>query len=108
MSHSIHHHPTFLHYTPPGVPTQPATQTHPPPAQHGTINFVAPKDTQKQPVPQTQVQPAPVGSQPNMLVAHPMASTSVHPQPSGSNGPVVAKGDWTKDLVHLAKTAELK
>ncbi|KAJ3765476.1 hypothetical protein FB446DRAFT_767686 [Lentinula raphanica] len=25
-----------------------------------------------------------------------------------SNGPLVATGDWTRDLVHLAKTAELK
>lgn len=26
----------------------------------------------------------------------------------GSSTPLVATGDWTKDLIHLAKTAELK
>ncbi|KAF9792805.1 hypothetical protein BJ322DRAFT_1031492 [Thelephora terrestris] len=34
------------------------------------------------------------------------ASTSTHPAPSSK--PLVATGDWTKNLVHLAKTAELK
>jgi hypothetical protein len=28
--------------------------------------------------------------------------------PSTSTTPLVATGDWTKDLIHLAKTAELK
>jgi len=34
------------------------------------------------------------------------ASTSSQPAPSLK--PLVATGDWTKNLVHLAKTAELK
>jgi hypothetical protein len=34
------------------------------------------------------------------------ASTSA--QPASSSKPLVATGDWTKNLVHLAKTAELK
>ena len=34
------------------------------------------------------------------------ASTSTQPAPSSK--PLVATGDWTKNLVHLAKTAELK
>ncbi|KAF7986600.1 hypothetical protein HWV62_26380 [Athelia sp. TMB] len=29
-------------------------------------------------------------------------------QPAQTSAPLVATGDWTKDLVHLAKTAELK
>ncbi|KAG6844003.1 hypothetical protein H0H87_010818 [Tephrocybe sp. NHM501043] len=29
-------------------------------------------------------------------------------QQAGTSTPLVATGDWTKDLVHLAKTAELK
>jgi hypothetical protein len=34
------------------------------------------------------------------------ASTSTQPGPPSK--PLVATGDWTKNLVHLAKTAELK
>lgn len=29
-------------------------------------------------------------------------------QQANSSTPLIATGDWTKDLVHLAKTAELK
>ena len=51
-----------------------------------------------------------------MMSVGPSASTSVAPldtttqeQPAQANAsPLVATGDWTKDLVHLAKTAELK
>jgi hypothetical protein len=49
-----------------------------------------------------------------VMNAGPSASTSVAPldtaaQPAQANAsPLVATGDWTKDLVHLAKTAELK
>ncbi|KAJ3756227.1 hypothetical protein EV360DRAFT_95809 [Lentinula raphanica] len=42
--------------------------------------------------------PAPATS-----TANTMASSA-----APSNGPLVATGDWTRDLVHLAKTAELK
>jgi hypothetical protein len=41
-----------------------------------------------------------------------MASASTSTQPPAQAGksthPVVAQGDWTKNLVQLAKTAELK
>ncbi|KAI0062365.1 hypothetical protein BV25DRAFT_1885721 [Artomyces pyxidatus] len=37
-----------------------------------------------------------------------MASTSTAQAVSKNGQPLVAQGDWTKNLVHLAKTAELK
>jgi hypothetical protein len=49
-----------------------------------------------------------------VMSAGPSGNTSVAPldtttQPAQANAsPLVATGDWTKDLVHLAKTAELK
>ena len=62
--------------------------------------------------------------QPQQLVAHPgvgNGSAGIAPQDTthqphqsqpgnviSSSGPLVATGDWTKDLVQLAKTAELK
>jgi len=91
MSQPVHHQ-TFLHYTPPGVQHHPQHQ-HQPHQQLG-ITHVAPKDVQSQP------------HQPTVMSPQPVASTSAQANPS--NGPVIAKGDWTKDLVHLAKTAELK
>ena len=75
------HHPHYVHYTPPTA--------HP-------FTHVAPKDTQHQP--QSQPQPQPQPQQPQQQAA----------QGSGPSAPLVATGDWTKDLVHLAKTAELK
>jgi hypothetical protein len=75
------HHPQqphYVHYTPPTA--------HP-------FTHVAPKDTQHQPPQQPQPQ-----LQPQQQAA----------QGTGSSAPLVATGDWTKDLVHLAKTAELK
>jgi hypothetical protein len=57
----------------------------------------------------------PSGPTPSQVMsAGPSGSTSVAPldtttQPTQANAlPLVATGDWTKDLVHLAKTAELK
>jgi hypothetical protein len=38
----------------------------------------------------------------------PQATTHEQPQQQQQQQPLVATGDWTKDLVHLAKTAELK
>ncbi|KAI0784425.1 hypothetical protein C8Q75DRAFT_780110 [Abortiporus biennis] len=35
-------------------------------------------------------------------------ATTPGPSSSSSNAPILAQGDWTKNLVHLAKTAELK
>ena len=78
------HHPQqphYVHYTPPTA--------HP-------FTHVAPKDTQHQPQSQAQQQPQQPQPQPQAA------------QGSGSSAPLVATGDWTKDLVHLAKTAELK
>jgi len=79
------HHPHYVHYTPPTALSSPFTH-------------VAPKDTQHQPQPQPQQQPQPQPQQPQQQPA----------QGSATTAPLVATGDWTKDLVHLAKTAELK
>ncbi|KAF8163716.1 hypothetical protein B0H34DRAFT_781321 [Crassisporium funariophilum] len=95
MSQHIQHHhsqqPQYVHYTPPTA--------HP-------FTHVAPKDTQRQPAPQQvhqqQSQSQQHQQQPQAQAQQPVA------QASGSNAPLVATGDWTKDLVHLAKTAELK
>lgn len=38
----------------------------------------------------------------------PMSSAAASPGTSSSSTPLVAQGDWIKNLVHLAKTAELK
>ncbi|KAF4608293.1 hypothetical protein EYR40_000637 [Pleurotus pulmonarius] len=84
--------PRYVHYNPPNA--------HAPPPVNTTT--IAPQDTTKQPPPQVQ-QP----QQPQQ--------TQQHQQPQSNNGanagtsvPLIATGDWTKDLVHLAKTAELK
>ncbi len=41
---------------------------------------------------------------------HPMAHAAANSSgpANTTNGPLLATGDWTKNLVHLAKTAELK
>lgn len=78
-----HPQPHYVHYTPPTA--------HP-------FTHVAPKDTQHQPQSQPQQQPQQQQQQPQQQAA----------QGSGTSVPLVATGDWTKDLVHLAKTAELK
>ncbi|GLB34562.1 putative zinc finger-containing protein [Lyophyllum shimeji] len=76
-----HHQPQYVHYTgPPGAHIQPQVV-------NGNAG-VAPHSTTHQ---HQQHQ------QPSQAV--PTTSTST---------PLVATGDWTKDLVHLAKTAELK
>jgi hypothetical protein len=78
-----HPQPHYVHYTPPTA---------------NPFTHVAPKDTQHQPQPQPQQQPQPLPQQPQQQAA----------QGSSTGAPLVATGDWTKDLVHLAKTAELK
>ncbi|KAG5642926.1 hypothetical protein DXG03_001877 [Asterophora parasitica] len=55
---------------------------------------VAPQDTTRQPTPQ-------VAQQQQQQQSQPAAGSS-------TLTPLIATGDWTKDLVHLAKTAELK
>ncbi|KAF5357979.1 hypothetical protein D9756_001209 [Leucocoprinus leucothites] len=103
MSQHIQHHhpqqPQYVHYT--GPP--------------GTQLTVAPQDTTRQP--QTAPQP-PQPAQFEQQSPHQQAqqaqqasaSTSAATGPNASiqASTVVATGDWTKDLVHLAKTAELK
>lgn len=96
MSQHIQHHhpqqPQYVHYT--GPP--------------GSQLTVAPQDTTRQPqsTPQPSQQPAQQQSpqQHEQQGRQPVASTSTSTQ----SAPLVATGDWTKDLVHLAKTAELK
>ncbi|KAJ7453092.1 hypothetical protein FB451DRAFT_1342568 [Mycena latifolia] len=73
----------YVHYTGPA-------QQHPAPP-----TTVSPQDTQHTPA---NAAPKPAAVRP----PNASASTSNTPQP------VVAKGNWTKDLVQLAKTAELK
>ena len=79
----LHPQLQYVPYTP--------TAAHP-------FTHVAPKDTQHQPQSQPQQQPQPQPQQPQQQAA----------QGTGTSAPLVATGDWTKDLVHLAKTAELK
>ncbi|KAF8967291.1 hypothetical protein BDZ97DRAFT_1804346 [Flammula alnicola] len=96
MSQHIQHHHAqqtqYVHYNPNQHLQQQVPVTH-----------VAPKDTQRQPALQ---QPQPQQQQ-QQQVAQQIQGTSS--QASGSaSAPLIAKGDWTKDLVNLAKTAELK
>ncbi|KAJ8483096.1 hypothetical protein ONZ45_g14719 [Pleurotus djamor] len=98
----------FLHYTPPN--TQPSPQV--------TTTTIAPQDTtNKRSQPHVQVQqqqpppPPPQQSQPPPQPQPAPTTTASGPSTTSSgttNGPIVATGDWAKDLVHLAKTAELK
>ena len=81
-----HPQPHYVHYTPPTA--HPFTHVAPKDTQHQPLNQSQP---QQQPPPQPQQQPQPQAA-----------------QGSGTSAPLVATGDWTKDLVHLAKTAELK
>ncbi|KAM6500127.1 hypothetical protein JOM56_003141 [Amanita muscaria] len=105
-----HHHTAYIHY--PAQPNASPVVNQ----NHG----IAPQDTTRQPThPQSSPtarpplqaqqaqQQAPYLQQPQKLPSAPTA----HPTVNGTapqHGPLVATGDWTKDLVHLAKTAELK
>lgn len=44
----------------------------------------------------------------NLTDPRAMATGASAPSSSNPSQPVLASGDWTKNLVHLAKTAELK
>jgi len=94
MSQHIQHHhpqqPQYVHYT--GPP--------------GTQFTVTPQDTTRQPPPQFQQQ---IQSE-QQQVPQTAGSTSATPASSATTqtSAIVASGDWTKDLIHLAKTAELK
>lgn len=90
------HQGHIQHYHVPAAVTQsPAPQQQPQP-QTAQPTTVAPSDTYNQPA----AQPA----QPQTPQQQQQASGSG----AGQQAPLVAQGDWTKNLVHLAKTAELK
>jgi len=94
MSQHIHHHhpqhPQYVHYT--GPP--------------GTQFTVTPQDTTRQPPPQFQ-QPVQSEQQQVQQATGSTSTTSISSATTQTSA-IVATGDWTKDLVHLAKTAELK
>ena len=83
-----HPQPHYVHYTPPTA---------------NPFTHVAPNDTQHQPQSQPQQLP-----QPQPQPTQPQPPQQQAAQGSSTSAPLVATGDWTKDLVHLAKTAELK
>jgi hypothetical protein len=102
MSQHIQHHhpqqPQYVHYTgPPGAQLT-----------------IAPQDTTRQPQSTPQpAQPTQFEQSPHQQAQQaqpPSAGTSAAASAStnAQSTPLVATGDWTKDLVHLAKTAELK
>ncbi|KAE9386952.1 hypothetical protein BT96DRAFT_948743 [Gymnopus androsaceus JB14] len=93
---------------------------------HATSTTVAPRDTttQRQYVPQyvpyeyrpyqaslATTATAPVAAAAPVPFTMPTPSTSTAipaPPPASHNGRLVATGDWSRDLVHLTKTAELQ
>ncbi|PPR02062.1 hypothetical protein CVT24_011161 [Panaeolus cyanescens] len=106
MSQHIQHHLTqqYIHYNPPNHQQLPIAHVPQNDQQQLPITHVAPNDTQRHSLPQHQHQHQHQIHQ----VHHQQQQQQSTPQPSGSNGPLIAKGDWTKDLVQLAKMAELK
>ncbi|ESK93543.1 hypothetical protein Moror_1630 [Moniliophthora roreri MCA 2997] len=108
---------TYVHYTSPSAAATRTVSTTTPTPVTPLPTTVAPKDvTFKSYTPQpqptaarsqpTSVAPASTVTTPTAPTSAVMASSSSAPA-SASTG-VTAQGDWTKDLVHLAKTAELK
>jgi len=93
MSQHIQHHhpqhPQYVHYT------------GPPGAQF----TVTPQDTTRQPPPQFQ---QPIQSEQQQVQQTAGSSTTPVSSATTQTSAIVATGDWTKDLIHLAKTAELK
>lgn len=57
---------------------------------------------------QTFLHYTPPGVLDSVNIVQPQAATSTAASTTPAGGAIIAKGDWTKDLVHLAKTAELK
>lgn len=88
--------PVMHHYVPPAAtpgsasagPAASPTVRHAQPTL-STAGTVAPNDTFTQPTPTSASQPQ-------------------TPATQTQSTPLIAQGDWTKNLVHLAKTAELK
>ncbi|KAJ7319315.1 hypothetical protein DFH08DRAFT_390497 [Mycena albidolilacea] len=100
----------YVHYTGPHNPHQ--QQLHP--------TTVSPQDTQHAPPRRLQQQPPP---QPHASTSAAAGNSTINAQggaqaqgqgqaqaqpPPQQPAAIVAKGNWTKDLVQLAKTAELK
>ncbi|KAF7332542.1 hypothetical protein MKEN_00136800 [Mycena kentingensis (nom. inval.)] len=124
MSTTPFYPPTqYVHYQPQPPPPPPPPQPQPQPSQL----TVSPQDTQRNPVEKPKPKPKhPAAAGAAAPTVHPQPSTAVQspapptpstsavrapskaPTPAPSQQPIVAKGDWTKDLVQLAKTAELK
>ncbi|KAF8725020.1 hypothetical protein AX14_008463 [Amanita brunnescens Koide BX004] len=98
----------YIHYPPP---------SQPPPLHPVHNHAIAPQDTTRQPLNSL---PSPIARSPSLSQQHAHAQQQQHlqqhqkitgaPLTNGAAhpGPLVATGDWTKDLIHLAKTAELK
>ncbi|KAF8646936.1 hypothetical protein AX16_007028 [Volvariella volvacea WC 439] len=117
--HLQHHHqqqaqPQYVHYTGP-----PGAQLHPQVIHHQPSPVIAqqqPLQQQAQQQPQAQQhQPhhhqAQQQTTPQVAQSAPAPAVQQQPQQQQQGtgqAPLVATGDWTKDLVHLAKTAELK
>ncbi|KAF4614438.1 hypothetical protein D9613_002499 [Agrocybe pediades] len=108
QQHNIQHHhqqqTQYVHYNPPSSHIQQQQPLQQQQHQQHAITHIAPQDTQHQQIQQQQPQPQQQQRQPSS------SDQSGQPQASGSGSgaPLIAKGDWTKDLVQLAKTAELK
>ncbi|KAF5323881.1 hypothetical protein D9611_008271 [Ephemerocybe angulata] len=115
MSQHIQHHhpqhPQYVHYAGPSTAS---------PSAHPYMQNVNMMQAQPQPMHhilhyQPQGSPGDMHQQQNQQAqstqptssAAPSGSGATGPGTNGSNGPLVAQGDWTKDLVHLAKQAEL-
>ncbi|PFH48485.1 hypothetical protein AMATHDRAFT_81757 [Amanita thiersii Skay4041] len=106
LSHHPHitHHTTYLHYSPPN---------HSQSIPHTTVSQIrgiAPQDTTRQPATTTTTTTTTsqqrTANTPTLQAQQPRRQASS--SSNGTIGPLIATGDWTKDLVHLAKTAELK
>ncbi|KAL5532842.1 hypothetical protein ACEPAF_4616 [Sanghuangporus sanghuang] len=96
--------PVMHHYVPPQSPAHPPVlppQHQPQPQQQQQTPTmpaatVAPSDTYTRDV------------QPHTTGSSSQGQTPAQAQNQNHSTPLVAQGDWTKNLVHLAKTAELK
>ncbi|KAL5490002.1 hypothetical protein ACEPAI_4835 [Sanghuangporus weigelae] len=94
--------PVMHHYVPPQSPARPPVpppQLQPQQQQHTPTmpaTTVAPSDTYTR------------EAQPHTTGGSSQSQMPAQAQNQNHSTPLVAQGDWTKNLVHLAKTAELK
>ncbi|KAF8624110.1 hypothetical protein AX15_006021 [Amanita polypyramis BW_CC] len=116
QNHNHFHHqpqlpssPTYIHYAP-----TPSHQIHhsPPQPLLDQSHCIAPQDTTRQHLQSPLARPSPQLAQPHHHAPqHPQSPQKHLSLTNGAtphSGPLVATGDWTKDLIQLAKTAELK